>query len=130
MGFRRGVVLVLAALAVPACGGGGGGGGGGRSDVVGNQPPGVVLSTPSGGATFTEGSDVLLEAQIADDGGFASRVDLLRGSTLIRSDLAWPFQLTWKSVPAGTFSLTAVATDNDGADARSAPVPITVNPTG
>src|SRR5207245_11475190 len=39
-----------------------------------------------------------------------------------------PYSFTWTAVPAGNYSLTAKATDNQGAAATSVAVSITVNP--
>src|SRR5207244_12741885 len=39
-----------------------------------------------------------------------------------------PYSFTWTAVPAGNYSLTAKATDNQGAAATSGAVSITVNP--
>src|SRR5207302_7630310 len=39
-----------------------------------------------------------------------------------------PYSFTWSAVPAGNYSLTAKATDNQGAAATSGAVSITVNP--
>src|SRR5947208_2857439 len=51
---------------------------------------------------------------------------VLGGTQLIGSDTAIPFSITWSNVPAGTYSLTAVATDNEAATATSQPVSVTV----
>jgi hypothetical protein len=64
----------------------------------------------------------------ANDGdGTISRVDFFAGTTLLGSDTTQPYGVTWTGVPAGTYSLTAVATDNDGGTATSATVGVTVN---
>ena len=55
-----------------------------------------------------------------------ARVDFYAGTQLMGSATASPFTTTWSSVPAGTYSLTAVATDNEGATATSAPVSVAV----
>ena len=39
---------------------------------------------------------------------------------------AGPYTVNWANVPAGTYTLTAVATDNDGGTTTSAPVTVTV----
>ena len=53
-------------------------------------------------------------------------MDFYSGATLIGTTTASPFQITWSNVPAGTYSLTAKATDNGGAATTSAAVSITV----
>ncbi|WP_273703777.1 Ig-like domain-containing protein, partial [Candidatus Accumulibacter vicinus] len=52
-----------------------------------------------------------------------------QGTTLIGTATAAPYTVTWNSVPAGGYSLTAKATDNQGAVTTSAARTITVNAT-
>ena len=52
------------------------------------------------------------------------------GRRTIGSDTSSPFQATWTNVQAGTYSLTAVATDNGNATTTSAAVTITVTAGG
>jgi hypothetical protein len=54
-------------------------------------------------------------------------VDFFAGGTLLGTATASPYSVPWTNVPAGTYSLTAVATDNAGATTRSAAVTVTVN---
>ena len=92
-----------------------------------NGPPTVTLTSPSGGAAFTSPATISLAASASDtDGGVAS-VAFYAGSTLLGTVTSAPYGLTWTSVPSGSYSLTAVATDSGGAATTSAPVAITVN---
>jgi hypothetical protein len=70
-----------------------------------------------------------LAANASDSDGTVSRVDFYRGSTLIGSDTSSPYSVSWSNVAAGIYTLTAVATDNDGAPRTSGAVSITVNST-
>ena len=92
-----------------------------------NQPPTVSISSPASGATFTAPATITVAANAADSDGTVSKVDFYAGNTLIGSDASAPYQVTWNSVPAGTYSLSAVATDNVGATKTSTAVAITVN---
>src|SRR5205085_1358365 len=56
-----------------------------------------------------------------------SKVDFFAGSTLIGTDTTSPYSITWSNVAAGTYRLTAVATDDDGATTTSAARTITVS---
>ena len=93
----------------------------------GNQLPSVSLTNPTAGATFTASSNITLSASASDPDGTVSSVDFYSGTTLIGSDSTSPYSVTWNNVPAGSYSLTAVAKDNAGASATSAAVAITVN---
>jgi len=53
-------------------------------------------------------------------------VEFYAGTTLIGTDLLSPYSATWSSVPAGTYSLTAKAFDQDGGSTTSSVVTITV----
>ena len=92
-----------------------------------NQPPTVSLSAPANGATFTAPATVVISANAADSDGTVARVDFYQGSTLVGSDTTAPYSVTWSNVPAGSYTLTARATDDDGAVTTSAARTITVN---
>ncbi|MBC3931930.1 hypothetical protein H8K43_09625 [Undibacterium sp. CY22W] len=55
-----------------------------------------------------------------------SKVDFFNGTTNIASLTQPPFTTQWNNVPAGSYTLTATATDNLGASTISSPVTITV----
>jgi Bacterial Ig domain/Carboxypeptidase regulatory-like domain len=90
-----------------------------------NKPP--LVSVSASGGPFTAPAAVACSATASDSDGTVTKVDFYSGSTLIGTAAGAPYTLSWKSVAAGTYSLTAVATDNSGATTRSAPVTVTVN---
>ena len=92
-----------------------------------NQPPTVSLTAPANGATFTAPATFVISANAADSDGTVARVDFYRGSTLVASDATAPYSVTWSNVAAGSYTLTARATDDDGAVITSAGRSITVN---
>ena len=81
----------------------------------GNVPPGVTLTSPANGATFSAPATITLAATASDTDGTITKVDFYRGTTLIGTDTTAPYSVTWSNVAAGSYSLTAVATDNGGA---------------
>ena len=85
-----------------------------KSGAASNQPPLVALTAPADGATFTAGANVSVSAAASDGDGTISRVDFFAGATAIGSDTTAPYAVTWQAA-AGTYSLTAAAVDNDGA---------------
>jgi hypothetical protein len=93
-----------------------------------NAPPAVALTAPANGATFVAPATIKLTANASDSDGTVSRVDFYAGATLVGSATAAPFSATWSSVPVGSYSFTAVATDNAGASTRSAAVGATIAP--
>jgi regulation of enolase protein 1 (concanavalin A-like superfamily) len=97
-----------------------------RDLVSGNQPPTVTLTAPGAGASYTAPATIGLTASAADADGSISRVEFYRGSTLIGSDTSSPYSASWSSAPEGSYSLTAVAIDNEGARTTSPAVTVTV----
>ncbi|MFE9426601.1 glycoside hydrolase family 48 protein [Kitasatospora sp. NPDC006697] len=96
-----------------------------------NQAPRVSLTSPAAGQTFTPGSTVPLAATAADADGSVAKVDFYASTgagnnTLLGTATTAPYKFNWATVPAGDYSLTAVATDNLGATTTSAPVAIKV----
>jgi outer membrane protein assembly factor BamB len=88
--------------------------------------PQVALTSPSDNAQFTAGASVALSASASESGGTISSVAFYNGSALLGSDTSSPYSYDWTNVPAGTYALTATATDTSGATATSDPVTITV----
>ena len=79
-----------------------------------NQAPTVTLTAPANGATFTAPATITVSATASDSDGTVTTVEFYQGTTLIGSDTTSPYSVTWNSVPAGTYSVTAVARDDDG----------------
>ncbi|MFC4765109.1 glycosyl hydrolase family 18 protein [Dyella koreensis] len=100
----------------------------GQCGATTNQPPTAALTAPANGATFTAGANITLTATAADSDGTVSKVEFFNGSTSLGVDTSSPYSITWSNVPAGSYTLKAVATDNGGLTGTSATVSITVNP--
>ena len=93
-----------------------------------NAPPAINLTSPVTGASFTAPAAITLAATATDSDGTVKSVAFYAGATLLGTSQTAPFTLAWSSVPAGSYTLTAVATDDGGAKTTSAPVSVTVNP--
>ena len=92
-----------------------------------NQAPTVTLIAPASNTTYTAPATVTFQATASDGDGTVSRVDFYAGPQLILSDATTPYSATWNNVPAGTYDLTAVATDDAGAKTTSSTARVTVN---
>ena len=68
-----------------------------------------------------------LVATASDTDGIVAKVALYAGATLLATDTSSPFSFSWANVPAGTYAIKAVATDNRGAAASSATATVVVN---
>jgi RHS repeat-associated protein len=91
-----------------------------------NAPPTVSLTAPANNAVFTTPANITLTATAADSDGTVSKVEFFRDTTLIGTDTTSPYSFAWNNVPAGSYSLTAKATDNRGAVNASTAVNIVV----
>ena len=92
-----------------------------------NVAPTVSLTAPANNATYTAPASVTVSANAADSDGTISKVEFFNGATLLATDAAAPYSYTWTNVAAGTYAVTAKATDNSGAVTTSGAVSITVN---
>src|SRR6185436_2067894 len=93
--------------------------------VAANTPPAVAITSPTNGASFTAPATVTITATATDSDGTVTNVQFFDGATSLGNDASSPFSLP-VNLSAGSHTLTAVATDNQGATNRSAPVTITI----
>lgn len=91
-------------------------------------PPTIDLVTPADGATFTAPATVPITADATDNDGSVAKVEFFNGATKLGEDTAAPFAFDWTTVPQGSYTITAKATDNYGLSATSDPTSITVGP--
>lgn len=95
-----------------------------------NQPPTVSMAQPANNSTYPPGQTIGLTAYASDiDGSIASIQFFANGALLATTVEQWwgGGLYYWQSVPAGTYSITAVATDNLGASTTSAPITVLVD---
>jgi uncharacterized repeat protein (TIGR03806 family) len=95
---------------------------------VTNPPPAVVLSAPANGSAFTASASVSLSADADAPYNPLSYVSFYTNGTFLGAVSSPPYALTVTGLPAGSYTLTATATDGSGLTATSAPVVITVKP--
>lgn len=94
---------------------------------AGNQAPVVTVTSPAADSLFVSGGLVSLTADAYDSDGGVTSVAFYAGQTLLGAASAAPYTASWTNPPAGTWTLNAVATDNLGMKATSAPVAITIS---
>jgi len=91
-------------------------------------PPTVSLTAPNNGAIFTAPANITLTATASpNNGGSISKVEFYNGYTLLGTSSTSPYSYAWNSVPAGSYTLTALAYDNAGFTTVSSTAAITVN---
>jgi subtilisin family serine protease len=96
---------------------------------TGIPPHGVTITSPVNNSIFTALTDITLNADVSDREGVPNRVDFYSGTTRIGIALATPYGMIWKGVAAGSYSLTAKATNSSGVVTSQA-VTITVRASG
>lgn len=91
-----------------------------------NEPPVVSISSPTKGVTFTSPATVTIDVEASDPDGSISKVELFNGTKKLDERTFSPFSFTLKDLPEGSYSLTAVATDNLKAGAISSTLDLKV----
>jgi len=85
--------------------------------------------SPTNGATYTAPADITITAEASDRDGTVSLVEFFQADTQLGAVTDSTYVFSWTNVDAGSYTLTAKATDAGGANATSIPVNITVNRT-
>ena len=91
-----------------------------------NVPPVVRILTPINNATFGEHATFRFGVSAKDPNDKISNVKFYSGITLLHTETVIPYGYWWKDIKAGSYTITAVATDDKGLSATSAPVKFTV----
>ena len=97
-----------------------------RDYVASNSPPTVRIVTPTNGATFQAPATITIAAEATDTNGWITLLELFNGTTRLTAATNGALTFTWANVAAGTYSLRARATDNQGASNLSASVSVAV----
>ncbi len=107
------------------------------NDVKTNLLPKVEIVKPTNNASFKAPAQIALEAVSRDPDGYAPKVEFFAGTNKIGQSVITFIQapppnqplthaFLWTNVAAGEYTLTAKATDDQGASGISAPVHIVV----
>jgi poly(3-hydroxybutyrate) depolymerase len=74
----------------------------------------ITLTSPAVNATFTAPATINLAATASVSGGTISNVRFYNGINLLKQVNMPPFSYSWTNVTSGTYTIHAVATDNQG----------------
>jgi hypothetical protein len=98
--------------------------------TVDNSPPTVNVTAPTAGATVA--GSIPLSATAADVGSSVVKVDFLVDGTVVGTSTTSPYSVMWNtaSVPNGSHTVAARATDGAGNVTTSAGVSVTVSNVG
>lgn len=95
-------------------------------DETTNATPTVELTAPSDGSTFSSSESVSLEASASDSDGTVAKVEFFAADSSLGTSSSSPHTHTTSDLPAGHHSITAVASDDEGATTTSAPITVSV----
>jgi hypothetical protein len=98
----------------------------GISVAVPNPTPSVTVTSPQTNTIFPAGSSLTLTADATDVNGTVTQVEFLTGSTSIGTDTSAPYSVPWNNIAAGSHSITARATDNNGGIATSPAITVNI----
>ena len=77
-------------------------------------PPVVTLTSPAAGSSFTAPATIALAATATSSGSTIASLDFYANGVIVATSTSAPYTFTWTNVAAGTYSLTAIATDANG----------------
>ncbi len=86
----------------------------------------VRLTSPTNGAVFYLPDNLAITADASDTNGAITRVEFFAGTSKLGEAAGRPFSLVWSNAAAGSYVLSAVATDAGGIRSTSAPVSLTL----
>ncbi len=80
--------------------------------------PKINLSQPLNNSTFSANSDILLNADVQYSGKI-SKVEFFQGALKIGESDVSPYQMTWRNVSPGNYTISATATTDSGFQSSS-----------
>ena len=91
-----------------------------------NASPLVALTSPTNNDSFLAPSNITLTANASDPDGNLAKVEFYSDGVKLGESAAAPYRVDWTNPPTGPHTLSAVATDDEGASQQSTPVHIDV----
>jgi len=85
----------------------------------GNTPPSVTITNPVNDAVFIAPATFTVDASASDPDGSVSQVQFLLDATSLGTDTVSPYSANVNNLAAGTYTLSAVAMDNQSARATN-----------
>ncbi len=98
------------------------------SSTQNNVLPKISINSPVDKTRHLANEPVFISALASDLNGSIAEVKFYASQKFIGSTTQYPYQMNWNAA-VGIYSITAVATDNNGASTTSAPVLVYVDPT-
>lgn len=93
------------------------------------NPITVQLTSPSSNTTYSVGTSPTLSASASNSKGVISQVAFKANTQVLGTFTATPYSMTWNNPAAGTYTVTATASDDKGAAATSSPITVKISKT-
>lgn len=87
-----------------------------------NIPPAASLTAPTNGTILSPPATIALTADASDSDGTIGKVEFYQGITKLGEATNMPYAFLWTNVPAGNYSLSVRAFDNQNATFTSSPI--------
>jgi hypothetical protein len=92
-----------------------------------NLAPSVAIAAPASGTILQAPAAFTLSAAAADSDGSIAKLEFYRTGTLIGTATSAPYSIDLAGVGPGTYTYSAIATDNRGGATASDPITVVVN---
>ena len=89
-----------------------------------NLSPTVSILSPDNHKIVSVGTDIQINTNAADADGNVTKVAFYKDSTLLSTVTSSPFNYVLKNIKQGNHTITAISTDNDGAETISSSINI------
>ncbi|MCB0396998.1 MAG: fibronectin type III domain-containing protein [Flavobacteriales bacterium] len=96
----------------------------------GNTPPICNVTSPSTGTDYSSLQAITINVSASDADGSVTQVEFFVNGSSVGTDAPSPYSRSWTFPDWGSYALTAVATDDDGATTTSNTVYITATAPG
>ena len=83
-------------------------------NIIVDAPPAVTITNPLNNATLSAPADVTIQASASDSDGSVTNVQFIVGLNILTNANAAPFAGTTNNLGAGSYTLFAIASDNNG----------------
>jgi endo-chitodextinase len=91
-----------------------------------NQAPTVSITTPVAGTSVMVNTVINIAANAADSDGTIAKVEFFANGVKLGEDTATPYVWVWTPTITGAYTITARATDNEGAASNSTALNVTI----
>jgi len=97
-------------------------------NIIVDTPPSVTITNPAADVVLSAPANVTVQASAADTDGSVTNVQFLIGTTVLTNQTTAPFSAVTNNLPAGSYTFSAIASDDNGVKATNAVTVSVVTP--